>query len=222
MIEVLERAARLHRETGGAFDITARPLIERWRAARGAGGLPPEAEIEALRAESSWADLSLSATGARKGRESVRVDVDGIAKGFAIDRALAALESGGALGGMVEVGGDLAVFGRAPADGGWRIGIRSPFAERVSGQIRVSTGAVCTSGGYARYTEIDGKRYSHILDPRTGMPVEKVASVTCGSGGSISKTAISTSKFTSTTGTFGSSGYSSRVIFGISSGSQLV
>lgn len=178
VLVVLRLAAELHDRTAGAFDVTAKPLIERWRSARDRGGPPGPSELRALRESSSWADLSLHESGAFKRRATVRVDVDGIAKGFAIDRALEALETAGAVGGMVEVGGDLAVFGRAPGGELWPVGIRSPWAQRVAATIELTRGAVCTSGGYARFTEIEGRRYSHIVDPRSGQPVVEVASVT--------------------------------------------
>ena len=176
--EVLRRARSMHRQTAGAFDITAAPLIDGWRRAAEEGRLPGPRELDELRAASSWADLRVTDAGAVKARSTLRVDIDGIAKGYAIDRALEAMRLAGASGGMVEVGGDLRVFGEAPGQVGWPLGVYDPFAERAFGRIAVRDGAVCTSGGYARFVEIEGRRYSHILDPRTGRPAEAVVSAT--------------------------------------------
>ena len=175
---VLRRARELWRITSGAFDITAGPLIEGWRRAAEEGRLPSLEELEELRGASGWQELELTELGAVKSRSSLRVDVDGIAKGYAIDLALAAMRRAGAAGGMVEVGGDLRVFGESPAPGGWRVGVYDPFAGRPAGEIEVVDRAVCTSGGYARFFEVDGRRYSHILDPRTGRPADAVVSAT--------------------------------------------
>ena len=114
--------------TDGAFDITARPLIELWRQAGDQGLLPAREDLDTARAESNWDHLHLTADGIRKGLATTRVDVDGIAKGYAIDRALEVLQRSGARGGMVEVGGDLRVFGRGPAaakGGTWPSAARS-------------------------------------------------------------------------------------------------
>lgn len=177
-LEVLRAARRLFDATDGAFDVTCRPLIERWRLAGKQGQLPSKAELAGRRQASNWAQIELLERGARKSLDTACVDLSGIAKGFAIDRALATLRRSKALGGLVEVGGDLRVFGVGPEGGDWSVGIRSPVENRAWGQIRLFDGAVCTSGDYARYVEVEGQRYSEIVDPRTGRPVDLVASVT--------------------------------------------
>jgi thiamine biosynthesis lipoprotein len=177
-LAVLRRAGELYADTAGAFDITAGPLIDGWRRAAEEGRLPGAEELAAWRASSSWEDLEIRDRGAVKTRATVRVDIDGVAKGYAIDQAVAALRRAGALGGMVEVGGDLRVFGRAPRAGGWAVGIHDPSAGEPAGRIVIADRAVCTSGGYARFVEIDGRRYGHILDPRTGQPASEIVSAT--------------------------------------------
>ena len=177
-LAVLRRSEELYRRTGGAFDITAGPLISGWRRAAEAGRLPDRDELDELRASSRWQDLELMERGAVKTRGTARVDIDGVAKGYAIDQAAAAMRRAGAAGGMVEVGGDLRVFGDSPAAGGWPVAVHDPSAEEPAAEIEITEGAVCTSGGYARFVEIEGRRYSHILDPRTGEPAEQVVSAT--------------------------------------------
>lgn len=178
VIEVLTVARDLHSASAGTFDITARPLIELWRLAADRGHPPCQQDLRAARAESSWDQIHFAAEGISKKLSSTRVDVDGIAKGYAIDRALEVLRRSGAPGGMVEVGGDLRLFGKGPEAKAWTVAIRSPFAEHPWAEIELQEGAVCSSGDYARFVEIDGRRFSHIIDPRSGWPTEEIRAVT--------------------------------------------
>jgi thiamine biosynthesis lipoprotein len=175
---VLAAARRFHERSGGAFDITCDPLLRLWRQAAKKGHPPSPEEIVAARAASSWELLELDPEGASKLAESVRVDLGGIAKGYAVDQAIQVLRAHGLAGGLVEVGGDLAVFGSAPGGEAWSIAVRDPRREAVWGTIRLREGAVCTSGNYARFVEIAGERHSHIVDPRDGRPADRAASVT--------------------------------------------
>ncbi len=178
ILEVLHMSYRFHGQTGGTFDITSRPLIELWRQGAKQNRLPSEEEIARARNESNWDLLELSEQSASKSAGSARVDIDGIAKGYAIDQALARMKQAGLDGGMVEIGGDLSLFGTGPESGSWRVAIRSPFEDRPWGELAIAEGAVCSSGGYARSSEIEGRRYSHILDPRSGRPLVEGQSVT--------------------------------------------
>jgi len=175
---VLELAQRAAEDTGGAFDITCRPLLELWREAGARGRLPAQEEIAAARTASSWGLLALTEAGAVKHAPGVRIDLGGIAKGYGIDRALEALQAAGVRGGLVEVGGDLRCFGEPPDGEAWRVELRDPFGGKAPGRLALREGAVCTSGNYARFVEIEGRRYSHIVDPRTGRPADAVPSAT--------------------------------------------
>jgi thiamine biosynthesis lipoprotein len=130
------------------------------------------------RAESNWDHISVTADGITKRLSTARVDVDGIAKGYAIDRAIEVLQRTGAQGGMVEVGGDLRLFGRGPGGEEWIVAIQSPFEDVAWAEIEMQEGAVCSSGDYARFIEIEGRRFSHIVDPRHGWPTEETHAVT--------------------------------------------
>ncbi len=181
-LEVLRAAREAHLQTGGAFDVTCRPLIELWRhtACEQAVAhicLKPW-ELAQARARSNWQLIRLTGTGAVKRTPAVRLDLGGIAKGYAIDRAAEVLRAAGVIGGMVDVGGDLLCFGRPLAGETWPVDVKNPSAPGRLVQLRLREGAVCTSGNYARFTEIAGKRYSHIIDPRTGWPAETALSVT--------------------------------------------
>ncbi len=177
-LAVLRAAERAAAETDGAFDVTCRPLLRRWRRAGEHGVLPTESELAHARAASNWDLLELTTSGAVKRADGMCVDLGGIAKGRSIDVALDVLRRAALDGAMVEVGGDLACFGRTARGGGWPVDVRDPFGPGLIAQLRVPEGAVATSGNYARYTEIAGKRYGHIVDPRSGRPADAVPSVT--------------------------------------------
>ena len=177
-VAVLRAAWDAHTRTDGAFDVTCRPLVELWRRAAERGTVPGQAELAAARDASGWPQLELTDRGAVKRRATVKVDLGGIAKGYTIDRAAAGLRAAGVEGSMVDVGGDLVCFGRPASGERWSVEVKDPFGPGKLATLRISEGAVCTSGDYARFVEIAGKRYSHIIDPRSGRPVDSAASVT--------------------------------------------
>lgn len=177
-LAVLAAARSFHAATAGAFDATCRPLVELWRDTARAGSLPAPTAILQARARSRWDLLDLLPEGAVKRGAGVRVDLGGIAKGWGVDQAAEALEQSGVRGGMVEVGGDLRVLGVQPTGAAWPVDVRHPFADGVLTTLRLSGGAVATSGNYARFSVIEGRRYSHIIDPRSGWPADTTPSVT--------------------------------------------
>lgn len=177
-LEVLEAARRFHVASGGTFDVTCRPLVELWKEAGRAGRLPEPPALLLARGRSRWDLLELRPGGAVKRSGGVRVDLGGIAKGWGVDQAIAELERAGARGGLVEVGGDLRVMGTRPDRRPWPVEVRHPFADGVFATLHLTNGAVATSGDYARHVAVEGRRYSHIIDPRSGWPVDAVPSVT--------------------------------------------
>jgi thiamine biosynthesis lipoprotein len=176
--ELLARARRAADETRGAFDVTVGPLVLLWRRAAEAGRVPSPAELAEARSRSRWEHFEPTAGGLRKSSEGARVDLGGIAKGYAIDRAVAILSARAPQGGMVDIGGDVRVWGRPPQSDRWEVDVQDPFGSRPLVSLRVAEGAVCTSGDYARFVEVEGRRYSHIIDPRSARPAEGVVSVT--------------------------------------------
>lgn len=178
LLEVLAASRALHESTDGTFDVTCGPLLDLWRAAARRGALPEPQAIDAARAASSWDGIRLTPDGALKLREGVRIDLGGVAKGFGIDRALAAIQEAGMAGGLVDVGGDLRVFGRPPRGPKWEVQVQDPAGPGTIATLSLASGAVCTSGSYQRHVQIQGRSYSHIIDPRTGRPAEGVASAT--------------------------------------------
>ncbi|HLA85866.1 MAG TPA: FAD:protein FMN transferase [Thermoguttaceae bacterium] len=178
VLEVLRLARDAARDTGGAFDATCRPLVELWREAAKRNRLPTDDEIRAARRRSRWDDFRLSASSAEKATATASVDLDGIATGYAVDRAMTAIRAAHPEGGMIDVGGDMACFGRPPKGRFWQVDVQDPFGPERLTTLRLTDVAVCTSGDYAKFGLIQGRRYSHIIDPRAGRPARLVPSVT--------------------------------------------
>lgn len=180
---VLARGLALYRETGGAFDMTVRPLVRLWGFGAGAtprSAPPADSEIAALRAQLGSDKVEL-ADGRLRRLAPVSLDVDAIAPGYAADVLSATLIARGLPDHLVEVGGELLARGKRPDGSPWRVGIERPQLTRgeVAQVIAVSDQAIATSGDYRAYFEAGGRRYSHTIDPRTGRPVaHALASVT--------------------------------------------
>ena len=178
--EVVRRACAWSRQTDGAFDVTVGPLISLWRRAAKQDRLPTDAELTELHKRIGWRHIVLDPgpRTIRFGVPGLRLDLGGIAKGYAIDRALSALRRPVISAALVDVGGDLACFGTPPDRDGWVIGVQNPYRDELLGTLRVRDVAVTTSGHYRRFYTVRGKRYSHIFNPLTGRPAQTIASVT--------------------------------------------
>ncbi len=165
--------------TNGAFDPTFAPIFSLWSRSGRAGQLPSDDDLAAALAACGWQQFDMADSGASKRVDGARIDLGGIAKGYGIDRAIEALYQNDCAGGLVNVGGDIRCFGIRAEGGKWRIAVKHPFvANGQIGVLELTEGAVCTSGNYERYSVIEGQRYSHIIDPRTGRPTEANPSVT--------------------------------------------
>ncbi len=179
-LTVLKAAAAISADSGGAFDITVRPLVSLWREAAQNDVAPTEAALQAVRARTGWRHVQLEedTRTVTLAVNDMQLDLGGIAKGYALDLAAEAMQRAGAVGGLVNVGGDVLGYGRRDDGKPWRIGVKDPFADDVLGSIAIDNRAVATSGHQQRFFEIDGRRYSHIIDPRTARPAEQAHSVT--------------------------------------------
>lgn len=179
-LELLKMAKDLCKRTGGAFEPTYAPLRELWRKAQREDRVPSQQQLANTQKLVGSEDVILEDGKARLARQGMEIDLGGIAKGYGIDQATETLLSRGAKEAMVDIGGDMRVVGRAGDDKPWKIGIRCPEGaeEYCPIYLALQDIAVATSGDYARGYVIDGKRYSHIIDPRTGKPVPNVPSVT--------------------------------------------
>lgn len=182
---VLRAGLRLSRDSGGIFDPTIGPLMAAWGFRGGSVRKEPTAdELAVARARVGWTHIIWDAADsnrARLARTGMRLDLGGIAKGYAVDVGYDRLRQAGYTNFMVDLGGNLRVHGEAaPGRGGWRTGIRHPFmAGEILGALLLTNGeSVATSGNYERFVEFSGHHYAHIMDPRTGKPAEGVAGVT--------------------------------------------
>jgi thiamine biosynthesis lipoprotein len=181
LFEFLDRCLRWSRESDGAFDVTVGPLMKAWGFFRGEERVPAPGELEAALARVGYRLVLLdrATRSVRFARAGVELDPGGIGKGYAVDRAVATLRAKGVSSALVSLGGS-SVYGLgAPPDGeAWRVGIRDPLEPaREALAVRLRDRALSVSGGYARSFVQDGVSYSHIMDPRTGWPVQGVLSV---------------------------------------------
>lgn len=176
LFEVLQRSKVIAEATDGAFDPTFYAVGQLWHFEP--GSRPPAPELIAARLSLvGWRGIELDPnTGnGRLARPGMKVGLGAIAKGYAVDRASQVLLQHGFMHHIVEGGGDTYVSG-TKAGAPWKVGIQRPDRPGSLAAIPASDRAIVTSGGYQRFIEVDGKRYAHILDPRTGWPLDESAS----------------------------------------------
>jgi thiamine biosynthesis lipoprotein len=168
LFEVLAFGLRVSEWTDGAFDLTASPVVRLWRAARQTRQMPSErARLSALLLV-GWRNVALDPLlrTVELGLPGMQLDLGGIAKGYANDCALSVLRENGVDRAMVEAGGDIGVSGSPPGAQGWSVKVRG-----LPDTFYLSECAISTSGDTEQFVEIGGVRYSHVVDPRTGMGV---------------------------------------------------
>lgn len=173
LVTVLTHAQRLATETGGAFDITVGPLSHLWRAARREKRLPSDEEISSALSRSGYQKLQFDPK-SRKATcltSGMQLDAGGIGKGYAADEALAAMTKVGVIRALIAVSGDIVAGDAPPGKPGWKV--------KIPGKtIDLANAAVSTSGDEFQYLEVNGVRYSHLIDPRTGMALRDARTVT--------------------------------------------
>ncbi|MBN1393275.1 MAG: FAD:protein FMN transferase [Sedimentisphaerales bacterium] len=200
--EVLQKSIEFSKLSIGAFDVTVGPLVDLWHSAEEVNTLPSDSELQQARAKVGYDKLILDANeeSIRFAAEGMEIDLGGIAKGYAIDKAVEVMKRSGAAGGMVVVGGELQCFGLPPAgQNNWRIGVQDPEKAKDGFDtgtpllvLNLTDAAVATSGHYRRFVTIGGERYSHIVDPASGHSSETLASVTIICSNSICADALAT------------------------------
>lgn len=178
---LIRNAQRLEARSGGLFDPAIGKLVGLWNFHKDkvGGPLPDSGEIARIvRANPRMSDLHVQGDTVTSSNPAVQLDFGGYAKGYALDRAAGILRENGIDDALLNVGGNIMAFGRH-AGRLWRIGLESPRGKGLLATVELRDGeAIGTSGDYRRYYEIDGRRYAHIIDPRTGYPVPNVQSVT--------------------------------------------
>ncbi len=195
---VIETALAAATMTGGAFDPTIGPLVDFWgfgpKGKR--NGAPVPSEVETVRLAVDYRKVSLADGAVSKAVSDLQLDLSGVAKGYGVDKVAELLDARGLENYLVEVGGELRARGRAAEDRPWKIGIEKP--QLVAGDLQrtvdLDGDALATSGNYRIFFEAGGKRYPHIIDPRTGWPVDhKLASATVVAATTMEADAMSTS-----------------------------
>jgi thiamine biosynthesis lipoprotein len=188
LFEVLQAAQHFSTLSEGAFDITVGPIVRLWRDARKTKRLPDAGELQAALEKVGYKSLKLDPERrtARLEKPGMKLDVGGIAKGYACERAMSALRDRGIRSALVQAGGDTLLSDPPPGKDAWRIRIEG---DRI---MLVSRCAVSTSGDTERFADIDGRRYSHIVDPKTGIGIERMEMVTVCAPDAVTSDALST------------------------------
>jgi thiamine biosynthesis lipoprotein len=180
LFAVLQLAQDISTQTDGAFDITIRPLADLWGFIWKQHRLPTSEELARALPLVNFQNIQLNPaeSAVRFLEPGVSIDLGGIGKGVAVDWAIEKLRSLGVTNAMVKAGGDLRVSGAPPGQAHWTVQLEDPNKEGRRVHIPLRDAALSTSGNYENFFEVNGRRYSHILDPRTGLPVEGIAACT--------------------------------------------
>jgi thiamine biosynthesis lipoprotein len=179
---VLSRSQDLAAQTGGAFDVTVGPYVKLWRRARRSKEFPPADRLAEARAAVGYRHLKLDEKNhtATLDATGMRLDLGGIAMGYACDEALKVLRAMGITRVLLDASGDILVGDAPPGAKGWKVGI-APLDKKdgpPSRYVLLTNAAVTTAGDAAQFVEIGGRRYSHIVDPHTGLGLSTHSSVT--------------------------------------------
>jgi len=180
-LDVIDRALYISRITDGAFDVTIGPIVKLWDFEKKI--LPGDKEIKEklylVNYRNVVVDKANSTVFLRK--KGMQIDLGGIEKGYAAERAAEVLKKNGITAGIIAVGGEVRPFGTKPDGGPWRVGIKNPHQKDKNDEIiaivDLAGQAISTSGGYEKFFIRDGKWYHHILDPATGYPAYECQSV---------------------------------------------
>jgi FAD:protein FMN transferase len=174
---LLEYANTLYAHSGGLFDITSGVLRRVWDF--GKSKVPSEEELKQVLPLIGWNKLERLDNNVRLNKKGMQLDLGGFGKEYAVDRVATIFLENGVTSALINFGGDVRALGTKPDGDPWHIGIQDPRQlDRCFATLSLSQGALATSGDYERFFELDGQRYCHILNPKTGMPVSYWRSVT--------------------------------------------
>ena len=175
---LLRYADICHSLSGGLFDVTSGVLRRVWDFKRKPPQLPDPVTLAHTLALVDWSTVECSSQSVRLPRAGMEIDFGGIGKEYAADRAATICLEAGIRHGLVDLAGDVRALGPQESGDPWRVGISHPRKPGAAiAYVQIASGAIATSGDYERFFEIDGKRYCHILDARSGMPVTAWQSV---------------------------------------------
>ncbi len=203
-LDIIEKAIYVSEKSGGAFDATVGPLIKLWNFHKKVK--PSDAEIRKNLPLVNYRNIVInrdrSTVFLRK--KGMLLDLGGIAKGYAADLAVEVLRKGGINSGIVAIAGDIRAFGLKPDGKPWNIGIKNPRqnndSDEIIARIKLNDRAISTSGDYERFFLQDGKRFHHLLDPKTGYPADRCRGVSIITDKGVFADAFSTAVFVLGTG----------------------
>jgi thiamine biosynthesis lipoprotein len=183
LFDILQKSIDYSKLTDGAFDITVGPLADMWRKCAEANSMPSAQQLADVKKIIGYDKIILDANdySVKLTAEGMRLDLGGIAKGFAADKAVAIMKNCGAAGGLVDLGGQIGCFGSTQTGGKWLIGIRNPSKDaenKILMKLELTDMAVSTSGNYERFYKIAGKKFSHIFNPQTETSADIISSDT--------------------------------------------
>jgi thiamine biosynthesis lipoprotein len=181
LLALIATGLKVAKATGGAFDPTVGPLCSLWHFSGGDPRLPGESEISEALTKVGWNRVKIDeqAETVLLPESGMALDLGAVAKGYALDRSAQIIRQSGARAGLVNAGGDVVAVGEKEPGKPWRVGVRDPRDHKgIIAVAEITDRAILTSGDYERSFIQNGRRYHHILDPRTGYPVEGVESVT--------------------------------------------
>jgi len=182
LLKIIAESLRIARETNGAFDPTIGAVSRLWQFSGPVEArLPQESEITEALKRVGWEKVKIDLTEGTilLPEKGMALDLGGIVKGYALNRSVEILKRSGLSTGLVNIGGDILALGEKAAGKPWRIGVEDPRNHQgIVATTEVKDRAVFTSGDYERFFIKDGRRYHHILDPKTGYPADKLRSVT--------------------------------------------
>lgn len=180
LFQLICDSVRYSEETGGAFDVTVGPLMKAWGFFRGQGRVPSRAELAEVLKRVGYRHLKLDQAQhqIQFDAEGISLDLGGIAKGYAVDQAVEILRANGVSSALVSSGtSSFYALGAPPGERGWKITLRDPYDARKVGDIAyLKDYSLSASGNYEKFFKLGGKTYCHIMDPRTGRPVENMFS----------------------------------------------
>lgn len=174
---LFDYANTLYVHSGGLFDITSGVLRRVWDF--GKNKIPTPIELKQVLPLIGWENFERKGNQVRLKQAGMQIDLGGFGKEYAVDRVASIFLENGVSSALINFGGDVRALGAKPDGGSWQIGIQDPRQlKQCFATLSLSQGSLATSGDYERFFEVDGKRYCHILNPRTGMPVSYWRSIT--------------------------------------------
>ena len=178
-LEMWAKAREVHDVSGGAFDVTVAPLVNAWGFGTEGKQMPEPGEVDSLLSIVGMDKVVQEGDRLVKTVPGVQIDASSIAKGLGVDLVAEFFDRHGVANYMIEIGGEIRVRGKSAKDRPWRIGIDKPvddstaLSRQLQTILELTGGSLATSGNYRRYYVVDGKKYAHTIDPKTGRPVQR-------------------------------------------------